>query len=371
MRFAHTNLIARNWEALARFYEEVFACEPVPPARDLGGDWLARGTGIPGARLAGIHLRVPGHGPAGPTLEIFSYDPPLEADEPAPDRPGWGHVAFEVGDVAEVLAKVVAAGGCRLGEVVTREVADVGTLTFTYARDPEGNVVELQRWERGGATRPVGAAGVGVVDAYEAWAESYDTDANTTRDADAAVLRALLPDLAGRDVLEVGCGTGKNTAALTGARSVLAIDLSPAMLTRARARVDAPSVRFARADLRDGFPAGDASVDLVTFDLVLEHVEDLGPVLAEVARVLRPGGRALVIEYHPMRQLRGRGARFGAGEEIAEVEAYLHLARDFVEAARAAGLRVDALGEWGDAGERYDPARGALPRLLSLELTRV
>ena len=71
--YGHTNLIARDWRTLAAFYERVFGCVPVPPVRDLEGDALERGTGVPGARLQGVHLRLPGCGDAGPTLEIFTY----------------------------------------------------------------------------------------------------------------------------------------------------------------------------------------------------------------------------------------------------------------------------------------------------------
>ena len=73
-RYVHTNLIARDWRALARFYQDVLGCVPVPPERDLSGPDMDAGTGIPGAHLRGMHLRLPGRGDDGPTLEIFTYD---------------------------------------------------------------------------------------------------------------------------------------------------------------------------------------------------------------------------------------------------------------------------------------------------------
>ncbi len=72
-RYAHTNIVAKDWKRLAAFYREVFGCIAVPPERNLSGGWLDRATGIEGAHLAGIHLRLPGCGQAGPTLEIFQY----------------------------------------------------------------------------------------------------------------------------------------------------------------------------------------------------------------------------------------------------------------------------------------------------------
>ena len=81
--YRHTNIVAADWRALAGFYEDVFGCTPVPPSRDLSGAWLDRGTGVPDAHLTGIHLRLPGHGDRGPTLEIYGYS----ATEPGPPSP--------------------------------------------------------------------------------------------------------------------------------------------------------------------------------------------------------------------------------------------------------------------------------------------
>jgi glyoxylase I family protein len=74
-RFVHTNLIAHDWRGLARFYEQVFGCRPVPPERELKGEWLEAATAVPDARLEGVHLRLPGYGEAGPTLEILPANP--------------------------------------------------------------------------------------------------------------------------------------------------------------------------------------------------------------------------------------------------------------------------------------------------------
>lgn len=148
-RFAHTNIIAADYQALAAFYVTVFDCEPVPPAREIAEPWLARGTGVPDAALVGVHLRLPGHGPRGPTLEIFQYREALARPSPvAAHRPGFGHIAFEVEDVDAKLAQVVTHGGTILGDIVSAEVQGAGLITFVYATDPEGNIVELQRWAR-------------------------------------------------------------------------------------------------------------------------------------------------------------------------------------------------------------------------------
>ena len=149
MRYAHTNIISKDWQALASFYEAVFACVPVPPARDQDKDWLAKGTGVPNAHLKGMHLRLPGHGDNGPTLEIYSYTSMEDKPSPLANRLGIGHLAFEVDNVAEVLEQVLAAGGSALGEIIEAEVEGVGMLTMIYATDPEGNILEIQNWNKG------------------------------------------------------------------------------------------------------------------------------------------------------------------------------------------------------------------------------
>ena len=145
-RYKHTNLVARDWKKLARFYEEVFGCVRVPPERRLSGEWIEKGTGVRGARISGVHLRLPGHGRRGPTIEVFQYEEAEDGPPPRADRCGYGHVAFEVDDVAEGLKKVIEHGGAEVGKVTSLEVEGVGTVAFVYAADPEGNIVELQSW---------------------------------------------------------------------------------------------------------------------------------------------------------------------------------------------------------------------------------
>ncbi len=148
--FAHVNLVAIDWRRLAAFYQQVFGCHPVPPERHLRGDWLSRATGVPDAEVEGIHLRLPGSGEGGPTLEVFQY-PSVVRDclPPAANRKGFAHIAFGVDDVAGTLDQVHACGGSSIGEIVCRDIKGSGRITFAYARDPEDNIIELQRWENG------------------------------------------------------------------------------------------------------------------------------------------------------------------------------------------------------------------------------
>jgi predicted enzyme related to lactoylglutathione lyase len=145
-RFGHVNVTAHDWRRLATFYSEVFGCDLVPPERDIRSTDLDAATGLQDAHLTGAHLRLPGLGDSGPTIEIFEYDE-LEAHPgPRVDRPGWGHIAFQVPDVPGALRAVIAAGGARFGEVVTMQTRDGRLVTWVYATDPEGNIIELQAW---------------------------------------------------------------------------------------------------------------------------------------------------------------------------------------------------------------------------------
>ncbi|MGD8602972.1 MAG: VOC family protein [Anaerolineales bacterium] len=146
-RYVHTNLIAHDWQGLAAFYQDVFGCIPVPPERNLRGEWLERATGLEGAHLKGIHLRLPGWGTDGPTLEIFQYSDMPDPGERTPNRPGLAHLAFSVENLDEAVRRVLEAGGGQVGEIVRLPIEGAGTVAFAYVTDPEGNIIELQRWE--------------------------------------------------------------------------------------------------------------------------------------------------------------------------------------------------------------------------------
>lgn len=146
-RYKHTNIVARDWRLLADFYAKTFGCIPVRSDIALSGEWLAKGVGIEHAELTGAHLLVPGHGENGPTLEIFQYHENLENLAPAANRIGFGHIAFEVDEVAAAAAEVIQNGGSAIGEVVSHDIPGAGVLTFIYVADPEGNIIELQSWQ--------------------------------------------------------------------------------------------------------------------------------------------------------------------------------------------------------------------------------
>ena len=143
-RYLHTNLIAEDWRSLARFYQDVFGCVPVPPERSYAGHELERATGLDGIGLQGAHLRLPGLGDDGPTLEIFQYESQPGRTEIAVNRPGFTHLAFSVDDVSAAREEVLGAGGTAVGEIVVVGMADGRRVEWCYVRDPEGNMIELQ-----------------------------------------------------------------------------------------------------------------------------------------------------------------------------------------------------------------------------------
>ena len=145
-RFGHVNVTTSDWRSLAAFYESVFGMVVVPPERDFRSADLDRATGLTDAHLMGVHLRLPGELDGGPTLEIYEYERLEPSRPPAVDRPGWGHIAFRVPDVAAARDAMIGAGGSPVGDVVTFTTADGRHVTWCYVADPAGNIVELQTW---------------------------------------------------------------------------------------------------------------------------------------------------------------------------------------------------------------------------------
>jgi malonyl-CoA O-methyltransferase len=231
-----------------------------------------------------------------------------------------------------------------------------------------------------GPLRPpaTGDAGAEIARAYDRWASSYDADDNRTRDLDARVLRESDLAVNGRDVLELGCGTAKNTVWLAErARRVVGLDFSRGMLEVARSRLATGNVELLEHDVQTPWPVSDSAFDLVVADLILEHVEAVAPVFAEAARVLRPGGTMFMCELHPYRQWRGGQAHFTdewSGETVF-APAFAHSIAEYVNAGIRAGLALCRLDEWTDEGGQGQPEREANalphpPRLVSIRFAK-
>lgn len=210
--------------------------------------------------------------------------------------------------------------------------------------------------------------------AYNSWATQYDTNQNKTRDLEANVLRSTLnlqpfafhlkPFTS---ILEIGCGTGKNTQWLVEkAEHITAVDLSEEMLAKAKAKISSDKVVFKQADITQDWNFASGDYDLVTFSLVLEHINDLEPVLKKAAGSLRSGGHVYIGELHPFKQYSGSKARFETEEGLRIVDCFNHHISDFVSAAEKAGLKLVHLDEHFD-----DEDRTAIPRILALLFERL
>ena len=200
-----------------------------------------------------------------------------------------------------------------------------------------------------------------IQDAYTDWSATYDSDRNLTRDLDQQVARQQLAKLRCRSVLELGCGTGKNTPLLASiGEHVQALDFSAGMIEKARAKVTAPNVTFEITDITKPWPSKDQSFDLIVCNLVLEHIEDLIFIFAEASRVLVEGGRFFICELHPFRQYLGTQARFQRADDMKHIEAFTHHVTDFTNAAVTKGLMLTEMKEWW-----HEEDEGKAPRLIS------
>jgi len=146
-KFSHVNIISNNWKILADFYIRVFDCKPKPPERDLTGEWVDKLTDLSNAKIKGMHLLLPGYDVNGPTLEIFQYNENISNSSKIINIEGFGHIAFAVEDVEQKLNLLIENGGSVVGELIDAEIGGVGKISVVYAKDPEGNIIEIQKWE--------------------------------------------------------------------------------------------------------------------------------------------------------------------------------------------------------------------------------
>jgi len=177
--------------------------------------------------------------------------------------------------------------------------------------------------------------------AYNSWSEQYDTNNNKTRDLEAHALRTMLSTLDFDTCLEIGCGTGKNTVWLmTKAKQITAVDLSEAMLAKAKAKISSPAVNFIQADITGNWNFAEQQYDLVTFSLVLEHIQNIDHIFSEVSKSLTKGGHVYVGELHPFKQYAGTKARFETEEGLHIVDCYNHNISEFTQAAKKHQLNI-------------------------------
>ncbi len=205
-----------------------------------------------------------------------------------------------------------------------------------------------------------------VQQAYDRWSSQYDTNENRTRDLEATALREIVSSLSIRDCLEIGCGTGKNTAWLFGrCEHVTAVDFSEEMLARARRKIVSEKVTFVQADITKEWQFAPRRCDLITFSLVLEHIENLDFIFSQAANSVGSGGYVYIGELHPYKQYGGTKARFDTGEGTQVLECYKHDISEFTRAAVRHGFEIYDLNEFFD-----DDNSTGIPRILTLLLKK-
>lgn len=197
--------------------------------------------------------------------------------------------------------------------------------------------------------------------AYNAWSETYDTMTNKTRDLEAVALRAMVSLSESSAILEIGCGTGKNTEWLVPrAEKLVAADFSADMLAKAKAKIAAKNVEFRQMDLRENWSFAENEFDLITCSLALEHIENIDFVFSQAKKVLRGGGFFYIGELHPFKQYQGTKARFEFNSSVFELECFVHHVSEFYAAAKNNGFECVELKEW------FDDDKREIPRLLTM-----
>lgn len=196
---------------------------------------------------------------------------------------------------------------------------------------------------------------------YNQWAFTYDDVENKTRDLEKRASQSILNSIEFERVLELGCGTGKNTVWLEqNAKQLIAIDLSEGMLAKATEKVQSRHVQFRQADITKPWDFVKEKVDLITCGLILEHIENLHFVFSEAAKVLESGRNFYICELHPFKQYAGSRARFETDAGLRVLECFTHHISDYVDAGSKNGFTVATLQEWFD-----EDNRNSMPRLLS------
>lgn len=199
---------------------------------------------------------------------------------------------------------------------------------------------------------------VSIESAYDSWSSTYDQDRNLTRDLDQALTSSYCANQGFDNILELGCGTGKNTVLFSEiAKTVHALDFSEGMIEQARQKLNAGNVEFSVTDLAQTWPTKNDSHDLIVCNLVLEHIEDLPHIFKEAFRSLQKNGRLFISELHPFRQYRGAKASFQRGDQVTEVPAYVHHVSEFLQAAAANNLQLLSFNEHWHAEDRDKPPR--------------
>ena len=198
------------------------------------------------------------------------------------------------------------------------------------------------------------------IDKYNAWAYQYDNNINPTRDLDKIVTKKSLSNIDFFKVIELGCGSGKNTEWLISkADRLVGLDFSKNMLALARKKITSEKVIFINADINKKWPVNNNSFDLATINLTLEHIEILDHIFNSFFMKLVEGGKCFICELHPKKQLAGSKAQFEENGTSIVLDVFQHSEQEYIQSAEKAGFNLLVKDDW------YDNQKD-VPRLISL-----
>jgi len=206
-----------------------------------------------------------------------------------------------------------------------------------------------------------------VKQAYNVWAEQYDSNANRTRDLESKALINTLKYLNFEDCLEIGCGTGKNTEWLASRTSkIISVDFSEKMLEVAKQKITSENVEFIQADITQDWNFTTKCYKLVTFSLILEHIKDLEFVYKELSYKVKRNGYVYIGELHPFKQYSGTKACFETDGNKQVVTCYNHNVSDFIQPLLKRGFILINVDEYFDNDDR-----DTIPRIITVLLKKI
>ena len=206
-----------------------------------------------------------------------------------------------------------------------------------------------------------------IENAYNIWAHQYDTNVNRTRDLDKTCTIETLNNLVFKNVLELGCGTGKNTEwLLNKAERIIGLDFSQEMLNKAKEKISDKRVTFKKADLTKDWKVENNFADLITSSLTLEHIKNLDHIFSQANQKLNKNGLFFISELHPFKQYSGSKAQYETESGTKELEVYVHHISEYIDDAKNNGFQLIELKEWFD-----ENSKNGIPRLISFVFKKI
>ncbi|WP_456422212.1 class I SAM-dependent DNA methyltransferase [Lutibacter sp.] len=197
--------------------------------------------------------------------------------------------------------------------------------------------------------------------AYNSWATQYDGNENKTRDLDKKATISTLSNYKFNTVIELGCGTGKNTLwLLKKAQKIIGLDFSQEMLNKAKEKINTANVVFKKTDFTKPWDIENNFADLITSSLTLEHIKNLDVIFKQVSEKLKSNGLFFISELHPFKQYSGSKARFESENGIVELEVYTHHISEYLNSAKKYNFKLIEINEWFD-----EYSENEIPRLIS------